>query len=135
MMQSYKLRRLAYCTPLVDAVLTGISNRFGAQLENTDCQLAAAFHPKFRLVRLDKYNQAHVPRVTKAMETAVEAGLQEHEMAQEANSTASSNDDEDDFFSGITRAENNGRIRSQRSALSGKFHSLELRRFLIDLDI
>ena len=126
---------MAYCTPLVDAVLTGISNRFGAQLENTDCQLAAAFHPKFRLVRLDKYNQAHVPRVTKAMETAVEAGLQEHEMAQEANSTASSNDDEDDFFSGITRAENNGRIRSQRSALSGKFHSLELRRFLIDLDI
>ena len=107
---------MAYCTPLVDTVLTGISNRFGALLEDMDCQLAAAFHPKFRLVWLEKYNQAHVPRVTKAMETAVETGLQEHEMAQEATSTASSNDDDDDFFSGITRSENNG--RSQRSVLS-----------------
>ena len=34
------------------------------------------------------------------METAVEADLQEHEMAQEA-STASSNDEDDDFFSGM----------------------------------
>jgi hypothetical protein len=35
------------------------------------------------------------------METAVEADLQEHEMAQEATSTASSNDEDDDFFSGM----------------------------------
>ena len=70
--------------------------------------IAAAFHPKFRLVWLEKYNQAHVPRDTKAMETAVETGLQEHEMAQEANSTASSIDEDDDFFSGITGSENNG---------------------------
>ena len=70
--------------------------------------IAAAFHPKFRLVWLEKHNQAHVPRDTKAMETAVETGLQEHEMAQEANSTASSIDEDDDFFSGITGSENNG---------------------------
>lgn len=78
--------------------------------------IAAAFHPKFRLVWLEKHNQAYVPRDTKAMETAVETGLQEHEMAQEATSTASSIDEDDDFFSGITRSKNNGR-RSRRNRL------------------
>lgn len=47
-----KSQRLVYCMPLVEAVLTGTENRFGALLEDLDCQLAAAFHPKFRLVWL-----------------------------------------------------------------------------------
>jgi len=108
-----KSQRLTFCMPLVDAVLSGTTNRFGALLNDLDCQLAAAFHPKFRLIWLNKYNQSLVPTVKKAMENAVEAGLQVHDTAQQMEATASSNDDdEDDFFSGITRSENTR--RSQR---------------------
>jgi hypothetical protein len=113
-----KSQRLAYCMPLVDAVLSGTMNRFGALLDDMECQLAAAFHPKFRLIWLNKYNASHIPRVKKAMENAVEAGLQQQEMtgsAAETEATASSSDgEEDDFFSGITMSENTR--RSQRSA-------------------
>ena len=93
-----KSQRLTFCMPLVDAVLSGTTNRFGALLDDLDCQLAAAFHPKFRLIWLNKYNQSHVPRVKKAMENAVEAGLQVHDTTQQMKATASSNDDDEDDF-------------------------------------
>jgi hypothetical protein len=105
-----KSQRPAHCLPLVDAVLSGTTNRFGRLLEDRECQLAAAFHPKFRLIWLYKYDQSQVPRVKKATETAVAERLQQNAIALEGSSTASSNDDDDDdFFSGITKSDNTRR--------------------------
>ena len=37
---------LTHCRPLVDAMLEGIKKRFDPMLENEECLLAAAFHPR-----------------------------------------------------------------------------------------
>jgi hypothetical protein len=75
-------------------------------LEDRECQLAAAFHPKFRLIWLHKHDKSQVPMVKKAMGTAVAERLQQNAIALEGSSTASSNDDDDDFFSDITKSDN-----------------------------
>ncbi len=51
-------KSLTYCLPLVDALLAGMTKRFGRLLEDKECQWAVAFHPKFRLTWLKKYNSA-----------------------------------------------------------------------------
>jgi hypothetical protein len=78
--------------------------------------LAAAFHPKFRLIWLHKYDKSQVPRVKKAMETAVAERLQQNAISLDGStySTVSSNDDDDDFFSDITKSDNIIARRNQR---------------------
>ena len=68
-------RPLIYCGPLVRALLEGIRERFGPLFEDRECQLAAGFHPRFRLVWLEKHDAAQVGRVRQAMEEAVEECL------------------------------------------------------------
>ncbi len=43
---------LTFCKPLVMALLQGIKKRFDPLLNDLECQLAAAFHPRFRLMWL-----------------------------------------------------------------------------------
>ncbi|MEQ2309494.1 hypothetical protein AMECASPLE_039362 [Ameca splendens] len=66
-MKETKFKHLLYCSPLVDGILTGITKRFGLFLEDQECLLAAAFHPKFRLLWLEQFNN---------METATEITIQ-----------------------------------------------------------
>ena len=108
-----KSKGLLYCSPLVDAILAGITKRFGPLLEDQECQLAAAFHPKFRLFWLEKHNLSQLSRVKKAMETAVETALRE--TIEESNSSTSNEDEEDDFFSSITQPEESRSHRSLKS--------------------
>lgn len=109
-----KSKHLLYCSPLVDALLAGITKRFGLLLEDQECQLAAAFHPKFRLFWLEQHDDSQLSRVKKAMETAVESALKES--SEEGSSTTSNDEDmEDDFFSTITQSRE---IRSHRSLKS-----------------
>ena len=44
-----KKKELTYCEPLLTAVLAGSKKRFQPMFNDTDCRLAAAFHPRFRL--------------------------------------------------------------------------------------
>ncbi|KAM4724785.1 uncharacterized protein FYW61_013082 [Anableps anableps] len=98
-LKEVKLKCLLYCSPLVDALLAGISKRFGPLLEDQECQLAAAFHPKFRLFWLEQFNNSQVSKVTKAMETVVQTA-----MGTIDEEGSSEEDEEDDFFSNITRS-------------------------------
>ncbi|XP_042229523.1 uncharacterized protein LOC121871369 [Homarus americanus] len=108
-----KSKRLLYCSPLVDAILAGITKRFGLLLEDQECQLAAAFHPKFRLFWLEQYNNNQLTRVKNAMETVVERALME--TSEEGSSTTSNEDEEDDFFSSIIQSQESRSHRSLKS--------------------
>ncbi|XP_054881487.1 uncharacterized protein LOC129355892 isoform X3 [Poeciliopsis prolifica] len=105
-LKEVKLKRLLHCSPLVDAILAGISKRFGPLLEDLECQLAAAFHPKFRLFWLEQFNSSQVGRVTKAMEAVVLAALSalSEEGSDSPSNEEEEDDEEDDFFSNITRS-------------------------------
>jgi hypothetical protein len=46
---SVKEKNPVNCSPLIDTLLDSINKRFGNLLEDLECQLAAAFHPRFRL--------------------------------------------------------------------------------------
>ncbi len=71
-LRDLRTRPLSYCRPLVEALLAGITKRFGPVFEDTDCQLAAAFHPKFRLLWLQLHNTSMLTTVRLKMEDAVE---------------------------------------------------------------
>ncbi|MEQ2168689.1 hypothetical protein GOODEAATRI_017420 [Goodea atripinnis] len=48
-------KRLLYCSPLVDAILPGITKRLGLLLEDQEGQLAVAIHPKSCLFWLEQF--------------------------------------------------------------------------------
>lgn len=52
-LREMKYQRLQYCELLVEAMLEGIERRFDCFFKDLDCQLAAAFHPMFRLTWLE----------------------------------------------------------------------------------
>ncbi|XP_036356246.1 uncharacterized protein LOC118762081 [Octopus sinensis] len=60
--------RLVYYSPLVNALLAGIDKRMmtSVVLEDEECQLIAAFHPRFHLIWLDKYENTKVAKARKA---------------------------------------------------------------------
>lgn len=60
------------CTALANALLNGIEKRFGPLLDDEQCQHAAAFHPKFRLIWLETYDSSRVDAVKKCLEKKVE---------------------------------------------------------------
>lgn len=96
------------CIPLIDALLSGIKKRFERFMEDEECQLAAAFHPKFRLLWLQKYDSSKFLKVKELMEAKVEDALNREKESDEkdnASISGSSNED-DDFFSTFTKSEN-----------------------------
>ncbi|KAB0795331.1 hypothetical protein PPYR_12170 [Photinus pyralis] len=97
---------LVYCTALASALLTGIEKRFGPLMEDEECLLAAAFHPRFRLIWLEKYDSSKVTAVTKCMEVKVFAQMRESNENEKASISGSSNneEEEDDFFTTVTKS-------------------------------
>jgi len=69
---------------LIDTLLEGMEKKFGPLMDNLEYQLAAAFHPRFRLMWLEKCNPDIVPRVRLAMEDALVDAL--GDSAAEGNS-------------------------------------------------
>jgi hypothetical protein len=97
---------LTYCKPLVMAMLEGIRKWFSPCFEDKECQLAAAFHPRFKLMWLQKHDSSQVRRVKVAMEEAVEASLREAAAASPGSSDSSSEDVTQvvgDFYGAITQ--------------------------------
>ena len=70
---------LAYCMPLVNTLIAGIEKRFGHLLSDQEFQLAAAFHPRFRLLWLEKCRPTMVDSVRLMMETVLEQGLKDEQ--------------------------------------------------------
>ena len=102
-LEQTKTKCLQFCTPLVEAMCKGMKRRFERLFEDRDCQLAAAFHPKFRLTWLDQHNSTQVSSVKKAMEGEIETLLREQGENTNSISSASEREDEDaDFFQGMT---------------------------------
>ena len=119
-LKELNFKGLVYCSPLIEALLAGIDKRFGFLLEDEECQLAAAFHPRFRLIWLEKYNNTKVARVRKSMECKVEEAMRQQADEVDSNSGIS-NKEEDDLFSAVT--EQKERCRGHRS-LKGKAQNL-----------
>jgi hypothetical protein len=102
-LEGLRNRNLIYCEPLVDALLEGIRKRFQPVLEDIEYQLAAAFHPRFRLIWLEVYDNTMVPRIKLAMEQALEEVLKEAAAGGNGGETVSQEGEEDDFLAAITQ--------------------------------
>jgi hypothetical protein len=102
-LKDLQTKPLQFCKSLVDAVLDGLLKRFRPLLEDHECQLAAGFHPKFRLFWLGKYDQSLVRRVRSAMERAVESALCESSAPGSDNGSDSSAEEmvQDELFQHI----------------------------------
>ena len=76
-LKEFKSKELRYSSASVDALLAGIEKRFGTLMEDEECQLAVAFHPKFRLFWLEKYDNTKdvIVKVQKVMEDKVQEAL------------------------------------------------------------
>lgn len=97
-----KSRGLTYCNQLVDALLEGILKKFGPLLEDEQYLLAAALHPKFRLIWLDKFDSTKVSKMKEILIHKVQEAM--FAKRQESNeklssSEASNNEIEEDDFS------------------------------------
>lgn len=112
-----------YCKPLVTVLIEAIEKRFGHLLEDQDCQLAAAFHPRFRLLWLDKCSPALVERVRQLMESVLEQALKEESTAPSSD-TSGEELDEDDFFASITKQSSVSGGGSSSRSLKNKAQSL-----------
>uniref|UniRef100_UPI00358E27E8 uncharacterized protein n=1 Tax=Myxine glutinosa TaxID=7769 RepID=UPI00358E27E8 len=106
-LKDLKSKGLVYCSPLVDALLAGIDKRFGLLLEDEECQLAAAFHPRFRLIWLEKYDNTKVAKVMESMEGKVEEVMRQE--SNEVGSNSGGSNEEDDFFSAVTQLKESSR--------------------------
>jgi hypothetical protein len=108
-LRDLRTRPLSYCRPLVEALLAGTTKRFGPVFEDTDCQLATAFHPKFRLLWLQLHNTSMLTTVRLKMEDAVEDWLRQEAVAVAGSAASSSSDTsieegaEDDWFTPLTK--------------------------------
>lgn len=83
------------------------------------CQLATAFHPKFRLFWFHKHNSSQISSVKLAMENQVLEYLTKNNHDDLVNSSATSMDQEaegDDFFSCVTKPKDQS--HNQRSLKS-----------------
>jgi hypothetical protein len=96
---------LAFCKPLVRALLEGINKRFGHLFEDKTSLLAAGFHPKFRLMWLHKLDPSQVRKVRQWMEEEVEACLKD--VVQISAGISSEEEEaatEDDWYGLITQS-------------------------------
>ncbi|CAG9791509.1 unnamed protein product [Diatraea saccharalis] len=137
-LKNIKSKGLVNCTALANALLNGIEKRFGPLLNDEQCLLAAAFHPKFRLIWLETYDSSRVDAVKKSMEKKVEDALRQ-EAAENSKdrdsltgggSNASNNDDdeEEDFFNSVTRS-----IEKPKSSNSLKSKAQSLVKMWLDM--
>lgn len=137
-LKNIKSKGLVNCTALANALLNGIEKRFGPLLNDEQCQLAAAFHPKFRLIWLETYDSSRVDAVRKCMEKKVEDALRQ-EAAENSKdrdslsgggSNASNNDDdeEEDFFNSVTQS-----IEKPKSSNSLKNKAQSLVKMWLDM--
>ncbi|XP_036359420.1 uncharacterized protein LOC118763785 [Octopus sinensis] len=110
-LKGLKSKGLIYYSPLVDALLAGSDKSFRTLLEDEDCQLAAAFHPRFRLIWLAKYDNTKVAKVKKSMEGKVKEVMRQQPDKVSNNSGGSSNEKQvDDFLSSVTQPKESSRI-------------------------
>ncbi|CAG9793862.1 unnamed protein product [Diatraea saccharalis] len=137
-LKNIKSKGLVNCTALANELLNGIEKRFGPLLNDEQCLLAAAFHPKFRLIWLETYDSSRVDAVKKSMEKKVEDALRQ-EAAENSKdrdsltgggSNASNNDDdeEEDFFNSVTRS-----IEKPKSSNSLKSKAQSLVKMWLDM--
>jgi len=85
----------------VDALIEGLERRFQPLFDDLDCQLAAVFHPKFRMTWIELHDPSMVAGIKSAMEKVVErAHLESREgtVSSSSNSDADVGADENDFF-------------------------------------
>ena len=114
-----KMKDLRFCEPLVDAILEGMERRFRNTFKDLDCQLAAAFHPMFRLTWLEQHDATQACSVRGAMESAVETALRElKDDATSTSSTSEPEDEEGDFFQGMTHCQKPETSRSSSRSKS-----------------
>ncbi|KAG5868429.1 hypothetical protein JTB14_029045 [Gonioctena quinquepunctata] len=113
----YKLKNirskgLVNFTALANALLNGIEKRFGPLLNDEQCQLAAAFHPKFRLIWLETHDSSRVDTVKKCMEKKEEDALRQEaaenskdrdSLSGRGSNASNNDDDEEDFFNSVTQ--------------------------------
>ncbi len=57
---TFKKNYVKLILPLLMTLLQGIKKMFGPLLDDLDCQLAAAFHPRFHLKWLQKHDPDHI---------------------------------------------------------------------------
>ena len=102
--------------------------RFLPLLQDEGCQLAAAFHPKFRLRWLEIFKPVLVNRVRAAMEAALELALLEEAAAAASPrgdpSPPSAQAEEDDFLASFTQPSNVGSSSMSRTSLSSRAQGL-----------
>ncbi len=61
------------------SLLQGIKKMFGPLIDDLECQLAAAFHPRFPLKWLQMKDPDHIRSMKEAMELQVEACMKEED--------------------------------------------------------
>lgn len=95
---------------LANPLLTGIDKRLQSFLEDEEYQLAAAFHTRFHLIWLDKYDIIKDAEMRKSMESKVK-----ETMRQQSDKVSSNKKEEveDGFFSTVTHPKES--CRSHRS--------------------
>lgn len=74
-----KTKDLVQCSPPVD-VVSAETKRFGL-LEDRECQLTDAFHPRLHLLWLVKYDISQLMRVRKVTKTTIETASRLRETA------------------------------------------------------
>ncbi|KAJ8395013.1 hypothetical protein AAFF_G00039640 [Aldrovandia affinis] len=77
--------KLQYCTPLVDALIGGVKQRFGYVFESRKCLMATACHPMFRMEYILTEQKADT-----------ETGLREEVRRLQTPSTSPTADEEED---------------------------------------
>jgi hypothetical protein len=82
------------------------AKRFDPLLNDLECQLTAAFHPRFCLTWLQKQDPDRVSVVKEAMELQVEACMKEEDEVAAARSSYTSVEEnpKDDWFGTFTQA-------------------------------
>ncbi|KAG5860634.1 hypothetical protein JTB14_023063 [Gonioctena quinquepunctata] len=134
-LKNIKSKGLVNCTASANALSNGIEKWFGPLLNDEQCQLAAAFHPK--LIWLETHDSSRVDTVKKCMEKKVEDALRQ-EAAENSKdrdslsgggSNASNNDDdEEDFFNSVTQS-----IEKPKSSNSSKSKAQILVKMWLDM--
>lgn len=100
-------QQLKICEPLVQALLRAIKKRFGHLFSNTDAQLAAVVHPKFKLYWVD--DEAEKARLTMLLKrrlsvlenTTIHQHRQVGSIATEMATTAERSVSGGDFFASL----------------------------------
>lgn len=97
---------LQFCKPLAEALLLAMERRFAATLEDEECLLATAFHPKFRLKWVGTYVPGSQDRTVNKLEiqSLMERKVEEYLLRSERKTESSSSNEEleaGDFYASI----------------------------------